>query len=152
MNTTLKRFTIFLALTLSTITASSQKLLRHRTPSSKLDSIPVLSNYQVQLVNLNFTSMMYWYQTANTLDTLYRNEVEKNKIYYQITGVQASSAEALTQIYENKRAVDLAIKTENEKLLNDLKKSNRNLKIGNKVLVFTTSALLGTTLYLSIFR
>lgn len=96
--------------------------------------------------------MMYWYQTANTLDTLYRNEIEKNKIYYQITGVQANSAEALAQVYENKKAVDLAIKTENEKLLKDLKKSNRNLKIGNKVLVFTTSALLGTTMYLSIFR
>ena len=151
MNTTLKRFTIFLVLILSITTASSQRLLKHRTPSSKLDSIPVLSNYQVQLVNLNFSSMMYWYQTANTLDTLYRNELEKVKVYSQITGIQTNSTETLLQAYENKRAIDLAIKNENELLLKKLKKDNRKLKVKNVLLTVSTTGLLLTTVYFAIF-
>lgn len=95
--------------------------------------------------------MMYWYQTANTLDTLYHIEAEKVKIYSQITGIQTSSTEALVQAYENKKAIDLAIKNENELLLKDLKKSNRQLKVKNVLLTVSTTGLLLTTVYFAIF-
>jgi hypothetical protein len=94
---------------------------------------------------------MYWYQTANTLDTLYHIEAEKVKIYSQITGIQTSSTEALVQAYENKKAIDLAIKNENELLLKDLKKSNRQLKVKNVLLTVSTTGLLLTTVYFAIF-
>ena len=94
---------------------------------------------------------MYWYQTANTLDTLYRNELEKVKIYSQITGIQTNSTETLLQAYENKRAIDLAIKNENEKLMVDLKKQNKKLKVKNVLLTVSTAGLLLTTVYFAIF-
>lgn len=94
---------------------------------------------------------MYWYQTANTLDTLYRNELEKVKIYSQITGIQTNSTETLLQAYENKRAIDLAIKNENELLLKKLKKDNRKLKVKNVLLTVSTTGLLLTTVYFAIF-
>ena len=150
MNTTLKRFTIFLVLILSIITANSQKLLGHQTPSLKSDSIPVLSNYQVQLINLNFNSMMYWYQTANALDTLYQLEAEKVKLYSRITGIQTNNTDALMQAYENKRAIDLAIKTENEMLIKTLKKENRGLRVKTALLTISTTGLLLTTFYFAI--
>lgn len=95
--------------------------------------------------------MMYWYQTANTLDTLYRIEAEKVKIYSQITGIQTNSTQTLLEAYENKRAIDLAIKNENEQLLKDLKRSNRKLKVKNVLLTVSTTGLLLTTVYFAIF-
>lgn len=55
------------------------------------------------------------------------------------------------QAYENKRAIDLAIKNENEQLLKDLKKSNKKLKIKNVLLTVSTTGLLLTTVYFAIF-
>ena len=94
---------------------------------------------------------MYWYETANTLDTLYRNELEKVKIYTQITGIQTNNTETLLQAYENKRAIDLAIKNENEKLMVDLKKQNKKLKVKNVLLTVSTAGLMLTTIYFAIF-
>lgn len=94
--------------------------------------------------------MMYWYQTANTLDTLYQLEAEKVKIYSRITGIQINTTDALMQAYENKRAIDLAIKTENELLVKTLKKENRGLKVKTALLTISTTGLLLTTVYFAI--
>lgn len=94
--------------------------------------------------------MVYWYNTANTLDTLYRLEAEKVKIYSQITGVQTNNIDNLMQAYENKRAIDLAIKTENETLVKTLKKENRSLKTKNFLLTVGATGLLLTTVYFAI--
>lgn len=95
--------------------------------------------------------MMYWYQTANTLDTLYRIEAEKVKIYSQITGIQTNNTQTLLEAYENKRAIDLAIKNENELLLKNLKKENKKLKVKNVLLTVSTAGLMLTTVYFAIF-
>jgi hypothetical protein len=93
---------------------------------------------------------MYWYQTANTLDTLYRMEAEKVKIYSKITGIQTNNTDMLMQAYENKRAIDLAIKTENELLVKTLKKENRGLRVKTALLTISTTGLLLTTVYFAI--
>jgi hypothetical protein len=138
-------------LMLVVLTASSQKSLKFRTPSSKLDSFPALSTYQTSLINLNFNSMMYWYDAATRLEKLYYIQKEKLDYYSKITGVQATSIQDLQLVYENKLAIDRQVKTDNENQMLSLKKQVRVLKIKNTVLTIGLGGLAATTLYFAVF-
>jgi hypothetical protein len=151
MNTTIKRFTISLMLMLVVLTASSQKSLKFRTPSSKLDSFPALSTYQTSLINLNFNSMMYWYDAATRMERLYLLQKEKIDYYSKITGVQATSIQDLQMVYENKVAIETKLKTENENKVNDLTKQVKVLKLKNTILTIGVGGLALTTAYFAIF-
>ena len=133
------------------LTASSQKSLKFRTLSSKQDSFPVLSTYQTSLINLNFNSMMYWYDAATRLERLYQLQNQKLDYYSKITGVQATSVEMLQSVYENKLVIDTRIKTENENETLRLKKQVRVLKIKNTALTIGLGGLAATTLYFAVF-
>ena len=102
----------------------------------------------MQLINLNYNSMIYWHDTAMELDTLYRNEKLKVYYYSKITGIQANSYELLAQIYDNKQAIEKAIAQEKEMQIKDLKKRNRKLQLHNVALSLGISALAVSTLYL----
>ena len=133
------------------LTASSQKSLKFRIPSSKQDSFPVLSTYQTSLINLNFNSMMYWYDAATRLERLYQLQKQKLDYYSKITGVQATSVEMLQSVYENKLVIDTKIKTENENEMLRLKKQVKVLKIKNTALTIGLGGLAATTLYFAVF-
>ena len=143
--------TISLVLMLVVLTASSQKSLKFRTPSSKQDSFPVLSTYQTSLINLNFNSMMYWYDAATRMERLYLLQREKLDYYYKITGVQATSIQDLQMVYENKVAIEKKIKDEAADEVNKLKKQVKGLKIKNTILTIGVGGLALTTAYFAIF-
>lgn len=92
--------------------------------------------------------MMYWYQTANEIDSLYQLEKLKVHYYSKITGIQANSYELLQQIYDNKQAIEKAIAQEKELHIKDLKKRNKRLIIHNTTLSIGLAALAISSIYL----
>jgi hypothetical protein len=95
--------------------------------------------------------MIYWYNTAMEIDSIYQLEKLKTHYYAKITGVQANSYEALQAVYDNKQAIDKAIADEKEQAVNELKKRNRKLVGHNVVLSIGLTALAVSTCYLAIF-
>jgi hypothetical protein len=140
-------YTKFLILMMLLPIVSSAQRSKNQTASSSLDFTPKLTTYEVQLMNLNYTSMMYWYQTSMEIDSLYQLEKLKTHYYSKITGIQANSYETLAQIYDNKQSIEKAIAQEKELQIKDLKKRNRRLVAHNVVLSLGISALAVSTLY-----
>jgi hypothetical protein len=95
--------------------------------------------------------MIYWYNTALDIDSVYQLEKLKTHYYAKITGVQADSYELLQSVYDNKQAIDKAIADEKEQAVNELKKRNRKLVAHNVVLSIGLTALAVSTCYLAIF-
>jgi len=93
---------------------------------------------------------MYWYVTAQEIDSLYQLEKLKTLYYSKITGIQAASYETLQQIYDNKQAVEKAIATEKENEINQLKKANRRLIFNNVALTLGVTVLTFSTIYFAI--
>ncbi len=140
-------YTKFLILMMLLPIVSFAQRSKNQTASSSLDFTPKLTTYEVQLMNLNYTSMMYWYQTSMEIDSLYQLEKLKTHYYSKITGIQANSYETLAQIYDNKQSIEKAIAQEKELQIKDLKKRNRRLVAHNVVLSLGISALAISTLY-----
>ena len=101
-------------------------------------------------MNLNYTSMWYWYNTAYEIDSLYQLEKLKTHYYSKITGIQANSYETLKQIYENKQAIEKAIAVEKEMQIKDLKKRNRRLVAQNLGLTIGVAGLTFSTIYFAL--
>jgi hypothetical protein len=91
--------------------------------------------------------MLYWYTTANQIDSLYQLEKLKTLYYSKITGIQASNYETLAHIYKNKQSIEEAIATEKDDEINQLKKRNRRLLITNSTLTIGITALAFSTIY-----
>jgi len=91
--------------------------------------------------------MIYWHNTANKLDTLYRIEKEKVKLYGEITGIQAASINDFRQIYANKQALEKAMEYQRAEDEKRLKKDMRLLKIKNLGLSVAVVGLTITTIY-----
>jgi len=96
--------------------------------------------------------MIYWYNTANKLDTLFRLEREKVQIYGKITGIQVKNISELEQLYLNKQAVDKAVAEEKRLELEKLKSENRKLKFKTTILSIGVGVTTSAALYLAIFR
>jgi hypothetical protein len=81
--------------------------------------------------------MWYWYNTTMELDTLYKLEKRKTEMYSKITGIQNNSIETLENFYKNKQAIDNETIYNSKKALDEVKKSNRNLKflIGGLIVI-----------------
>ena len=94
--------------------------------------------------------MMYWYGTAQEIDSLYQLEKLKTLYYSKITGIQAASYETLQQIYDNKQAVEKAIATEKDNEIAKLKQTNRRLIFNNVALTLGVTALTFSTIYFAI--
>jgi len=144
------KYTIFLILMILMPIVSLGQPSKNRTASSKVDSTPKLTTYDLQLMNLNFTSMYYWYNTAMEIDSLYQLEKLKTLYYSKITGIQADSYQTLQQIYDNKQAIEKAIAQEKEMQIKDLKKRNRRLIFQNAGLSVGVACLSLTTIYFAI--
>jgi hypothetical protein len=140
-------YTKFLILMMLLPIVSFAQRSKNQTAYSNPDFTPKLTTYEVQLMNLNYTSMMYWYQTTKDLDSLYQLEKLKTHYYAKITGIQANSYETLQEIYDNKQSIEKAIAQEKELQIKDLKKRNRRLVAHNVVLSLGISALAVSTLY-----
>jgi hypothetical protein len=123
---------------------------KSRTPYSKQDFTPELTTYDLQLFNLNYTSMMYWYNTSMEIDSLYQLEKLKVHYYSKITGIQANSYELLQEIYDNKQAIEKAIGAEKEMQIKDLKKKNRKLIAQNLGLTIGIAGLTFSTIYFAL--
>jgi hypothetical protein len=93
---------------------------------------------------------MYWYGTAQEIDSLYQLEKLKTMYYSKITGIQASSYETLQQIYDNKQSIEKAIAAEKDGEISKLKKSNRRLIFNNVALTLGVTALTFSTIYFAI--
>ena len=144
------KYTIFLILmTLLQINSLGQRS-KSLTPSSNLGFTPKLTTYDLQLMTLNFTSMMYWYNTSMEIDSLYQLEKLKVHYYSKITGIQANSYQALQEIYDNKQAIDKAIGVEKETQIKDLKKRNRGLVFQNVGLTVAVAGLTFSTIYFAL--
>ena len=94
---------------------------------------------------------MYWYATAQEIDSLYQMERLKVTYYAKITGIQASSYETLAEIYKNKESIEKAIATEKDNEIAQLKKRNRRLIITNTALTLGITAVAVSTIYFTIF-
>jgi len=94
--------------------------------------------------------MMYWYETAQEIDSLYKMERAKVTYYAKITGIQAASYETLAEIYKNKQSIEKAISTEKDNEINQLKKRNRRLIISNTALTLGITGLAFSTIYFAI--
>jgi len=94
--------------------------------------------------------MMYWYGTAQEIDSLYQLEKLKTMYYSKITGIQASSYETLQQIYDNKQAIEKAIATEKDNEIAGLKKTNKRLIFNNVALTLGVTVLTFSTIYFAI--
>ena len=94
---------------------------------------------------------MYWYATAQEIDSLYQMERLKVIYYAKITGIQASSYETLAEIYKNKESIEKAIATEKDNEIAQLKKRNRRLIITNTALTLGITAVAVSTIYFTIF-
>lgn len=94
---------------------------------------------------------MYWYSTAQEIDSLYQMERLKVTYYAKITGIQASSYETLAEIYKNKESIEKAIATEKDNEIAQLKKRNRRLIITNTALSLGITAVAVSTIYFTIF-
>ena len=123
---------------------------KSRIAYSKQDFTPELTTYDLQLFNLNYNSMMYWYSTAQEIDSLYQMERLKVTYYAKITGIQASSYETLAEIYKNKESIEKAIATEKDNEIKELKKKNRRLIITNTALTLGITAVAVSTIYFAI--
>jgi hypothetical protein len=132
-------------------TLSSGQRSKSRIPYSKQDFTPELTTYDLQLFNLNYNSMMYWYATAQEIDSLYQMERLKVTYYAKITGIQAASYETLAEIYKNKESIEKAIATEKDNEIAQLKKRNRRLIITNTALTLGITAVAVSTIYFTIF-
>jgi len=95
--------------------------------------------------------MMYWYATAQEIDSLYQMERLKVTYYAKITGIQAASYETLAEIYKNKESIEKAIATEKDNEIAQLKKRNRRLIITNTALTLGITAVAVSTIYFTIF-
>ena len=93
---------------------------------------------------------MYWYSTAQEIDSLYQMERLKVTYYAKITGIQASSYETLAEIYKNKESIEKAIATEKDNEIKELKKKNRRLIITNTALTLGITAVAISTIYFAI--
>jgi hypothetical protein len=125
---------------------------KNPTAFSNQDFTPKLTTYDLQLMNLNFVSMTYWYTTAMQVDSLYQLEKLKTHYYSKITGIQANSYEALQEIYDNKQAIEKAIGVEKEMQIKELKKKNRRLAFQNVGLSVGVACLSLTTIYFAIIE
>ena len=144
------KYTIFLiAMTLMPMFSLGQRS-ESQTRSLKVDSTPKLTTYDLQLMNLNFTSMWYWYNTSTEIDSLYQLEKLKVHYYSKITGIQANSYELLQEIYDNKQAIEKAIGVEKEMQIKDLKKRNRKLIAQNLGLTIGIAGLTFSTVYFAL--
>jgi hypothetical protein len=94
--------------------------------------------------------MMYWYATAQEIDSLYQLEKLKTLYYSKITGIQAASYETLQQIYDNKQAVEKAIATEKDNEIAKLKQTNKRLIFNNVALTLGVTVLTFSTIYFAI--
>ena len=150
MKSTAMKLTTFFLLLLLTPTLSSAQRSKSRIPYSKQDFTPELTTYDLQLFNLNYNSMMYWYSTAQEIDSLYQMERLKVTYYAKITGIQASSYETLAEIYKNKESIEKAIATEKDNEIKELKKKNRRLIITNTALTLGITAVAVSTIYFAI--
>jgi len=149
-STAMKLITFFLLLLLTPMLSSGQRS-KSRTAYLKQDFTPELTTYDLQLFNLNYNSMMYWYATAQEIDSLYQMERLKVTYYAKITGIQASSYETLAEIYKNKESIEKAIATEKDNEIAQLKKRNRRLIITNTALTLGITAVAVSTIYFTIF-
>ena len=93
---------------------------------------------------------MYWYATAQEIDSLYQMERLKVTYYAKITGIQAASYETLAEIYKNKQSIEKAIATEKDNEIAQLKKRNRRLIISNTALTLGITAVAVSTIYFAI--
>jgi hypothetical protein len=93
---------------------------------------------------------MYWYETAQEIDSLYKMERAKVTYYAKITGIQAASYETLAEIYKNKKSIEKAISTEKDNEISQLKKRNRRLIISNTALTLGITGLAFSTIYFAI--
>ena len=151
MKSTAMKLTTFFLLLLLMPTLSSGQRSKNRIHYSKQDFTPELTTYDLQLFNLNYNSMMYWYSTAQEIDSLYQMERLKVTYYAKITGIQASSYETLAEIYKNKESIEKAIATEKDNEIAQLKKRNRRLIITNTALTLGITAVAVSTIYFTIF-
>jgi hypothetical protein len=151
MKSTAMKLTTFFLLLLLMPTLSSGQRSKSRTAYLKQDFTPELTTYDLQLFNLNYNSMMYWYKTAQEIDSLYQMERLKVTYYAKITGIQASSYETLAEIYKNKESIEKAIATEKDNEIAQLKKRNRRLIITNTALTLGITAVAVSTIYFTIF-
>lgn len=151
MKSTAMKLTTFFLLLLLMPTLSSGQRSKNRIPYSKQDFTPELTTYDLQLFNLNYNSMMYWYATAQEIDSLYQMERLKVTYYAKITGIQAASYETLAEIYKNKESIEKAIATEKDNEIAQLKKRNRRLIITNTALTLGITAVAVSTIYFTIF-
>jgi hypothetical protein len=145
----MKHITFFLLVLLVPLLSSAQRS-KSRTAYLKQDFTPELTTYDLQLFNLNYTSMMYWYGTAMEIDSLYQLEKLKVTYYAKITGIQAQSYETLAEIYANKQAIEKAIATEKDDEIKQLKKRNTRLIITNTALTLGITAVAVSTIYFAI--
>ena len=144
------KYITFLAVVMLMPIFSFAQPSKNQTRSLKVDSTPKLTTYDLQLMNLNFTSMWYWYNTAMEIDSLYQMEKLKVHYYSKITGIQANSYETLQQIYDNKQAIEKAIAQEKDNEIKDLKKRNRGLVFQNIGLTVGLAGLTFTTIYFAL--
>ena len=140
----------FLVLLLLLPMLSFAQRSKSRTAYLKQDFTPELTTYDLQLFNLNYNSMMYWYGTAQEIDSLYQLEKLKTLYYSKITGIQAASYETLQQIYDNKQAVEKAIATEKDNEIAKLKQTNKRLIFNNVALTLGVTVLTFSTIYFAI--
>jgi hypothetical protein len=91
--------------------------------------------------------MMYWYDTAQQIDSLYQMERLKVTYYSKITGIQANNYETLAEIYANKQSIEKAIASEKDNEIKELKKRNRRLIITNTTLTLTVTTLSVLSIY-----
>lgn len=147
--TEMKPITFFLLLLLTPLISTGQHS-KSRTAYLKQDFTPELTTYDQQLFNLNFNSMLYWYETAQQIDSLYQMERLKVTYYAKITGIQAVSYETLAEIYKNKQSIEKAIATEKDNEISQLKKRNRRLIISNTALTLGITGLAFSTIYFAI--
>ena len=150
MKFTAMKLTTFFLLLLLLPTLSSAQRSKSRIAYSKQDFTPELTTYDLQLFNLNYNSMMYWYGTALEIDSLYQLERLKTTYYAKITGIQAQSYETLAEIYANKQAIEKAIATEKDAEIKQLKQRNRRLIITNTALTLGITAVAVSTIYFAI--
>ncbi len=94
--------------------------------------------------------MMYWYGTAQEIDSLYQLERLKVTYYAKITGIQADSYQTLAEIYQNKQSIEKAIAAEKDSEITELRKRNRRLIINNGALTLGVTALAFSTIYFAI--
>jgi hypothetical protein len=147
--TEMKLTTFFLLLLLMPMLSSAQRS-KSRTAYLKQDFTPELTTYDLQLFNLNYNSMIYWYGTAMEIDSLYQMEQLKVNYYAKITGIQANSYETLAEIYANKQAIDKAVATEKDAEMKQLRKRNTRLIITNTALSLGITAVAISTIYFAI--